>query len=217
MIFKYLDMPTPLLVITIVVIVAFVWSLWSVLVVRNIEQPAYTLVERRDGYEIRDYAPYIVAEVEVTGSRKESLNQWFRLLADYIFGNNTKSAPIAMTAPVAESASEPVAMTAPVMEQGTGDARRVTFSMPSKYTLDTLPKPNNSAVKLREVPAHRVAVTRFSWYATDSRVARLQSRLMDALKRDGIKTLWTPSYAGYNPPFSAPWMQRQEVMVDIVK
>ena len=94
-----------------------------------------------------------------------------------------------MTAPVAESASEPVAMTAPVMEQGTGDARRVTFSMPSKYTLDTLPKPNNSAVKLREVPAHRVAVTRFSWYATDSRVARLQSRLMDALKRDGIKTL----------------------------
>lgn len=67
-----------------------------------------------------------------------------------------------MTAPVAESASEPVAMTAPVMEQGTGDARRVTFSMPSKYTMGTLPKPNNSAVKLREIPAHRVAVTRFS-------------------------------------------------------
>ena len=94
-----------------------------------------------------------------------------------------------MTAPVAESASEPVAMTAPVMEQGTGDTRRVTFSMPRKYTLATLPKPNNSAVKLREVPAHRVAVTRFSWYATDSRVARLQSRLMEALKRDGIKAL----------------------------
>ncbi len=95
-----------------------------------------------------------------------------------------------MTAPVAESASsEPVAMTAPVMEQGTGDARRVTFSMPSKYTLETLPKPNNSAVKLREVPAHRVAVTRFSWYASDSRVTRFQSELLDALKRDNIKTL----------------------------
>lgn len=94
-----------------------------------------------------------------------------------------------MTAPVAESASEPVAMTVPVMEQGSGDTRRVTFSMPSKYTLDTLPKPNNSAVKLREVPAHRVAVTRFTWYATNSRVARLQSELMVALKRDNIKTL----------------------------
>ena len=94
-----------------------------------------------------------------------------------------------MTAPVAESVSEPVAMTVPVMEQGSGDARRVTFSMPSKYTLETLPKPNNSAVTLREVPAHRVAVLRFSWYATDSRVARLQSQLMDALKRDNINTL----------------------------
>lgn len=94
-----------------------------------------------------------------------------------------------MTAPVAESASEPVAMTVPVMEQGTGDARRVTFSMPSKYTLATLPKPNNSAVKLREIPAHRVAVTRFSWYAGDKRVARLESRLMDVLKRDNIQTI----------------------------
>ena len=122
-----------------------------------------------------------------------------------------------MTAPVAESASEPVAMTVPVMEQGTGDMRRVTFSMPSKYTLETLPKPNNSAVQLREIPAHRVAVKRFSWYATDNRVARLESRLIDSLARDGFKTLAVPAYAGYNPPLSAPWMQRNEVMVEVVK
>ena len=94
-----------------------------------------------------------------------------------------------MTAPVAESASEPVAMTVPVMEQGTDATRRVTFSMPSKYTLATLPKPNNAAVTLREIPAHRVAVLRFSWYATNSRVARLESHLVDMLKRDNIKTL----------------------------
>jgi len=122
-----------------------------------------------------------------------------------------------MTAPVAESASEPVAMTVPVMEQGSGDARRVTFSMPSKYTLATLPKPNNPAVQLRQIPAHRMAVTRFSWYATDGRVTRFQSDLVEALKRDNIEILGTPAYAGYNPPFSAPWMQRQEVMVDIMK
>ncbi len=210
-------MNTPLIVGTVIIVIALLWSIGSWLVVRNIEEPSYTVVEKRDGYEIRDYAPYIVAEVEVTGSRSESLNQWFRLLADSIFWNNTKSSPIAMTAPVAESASEPVAMTVPVMEQGTGDTRRVTFSMPSKYTLATLPKPNNSAVTLREIPAHRVAVLRFSWYATNSRVARLESQLLDMLKRDNIKTLWMPAYAGYNPPFSAPWIQRNEVMVDIVK
>lgn len=180
---------TPTLIVVVLLALALIWSIGSWLVVRNIEEPSYTVVERRDGYEIRDYAPYIVAEVETSGQRNQSLNQGFRLLADYIFGNNTKSAPIAMTAPVAESASEPVAMTVPVMEQGTGDTRRVTFSMPSKYTLETLPKPNNSAVKLREVPAHRVAVLRFSWYATDSRVARFQSQLIDMLKRDNIKTL----------------------------
>lgn len=204
------------MIITLVVL-ATIWTIGSWLFVRNIEQPAYTVVEKRIGYEIRDYAPYIVAEVEVTGSRNESLNQWFRLLADYIFWNNTKSAPIAMTAPVAESSSEPVAMTAPVMEEGSGGTRRVTFSMPSKYTLATLPKPNNAAVNLREVPAERMAVLRFSWYATDSRVARLQSDLVDALKRDGVQTLWMPAYAGYNPPFSAPWIQRHEVMVEVGK
>lgn len=208
---------TPTLIVVVLLALALIWSIGSWLVVRNIEEPSYTVVERRDGYEIRDYAPYIVAEVETSGQRDQSLNQGFRLLADYIFGNNTKSAPIAMTAPVAESVSEPVAMTVPVMEQGSGDTRHVTFTMPSKYTLATLPKPNNSAVKLREVPAHRVAVTRFSWYATDSRVARLQSQLIDMLKRDNIKTLWAPAYAGYNPPFSAPWLQRHEVMVDIMK
>lgn len=94
-----------------------------------------------------------------------------------------------MTAPVAESASEPVAMTVPVMEQENGDMRRVTFSMPSKYTIETLPKPNNPAVQLRQVPAHRMAVMRFSWYATNNRVVRLESRLLDALQRDGVKTV----------------------------
>ena len=206
------------LTISLIVVGALaLWSIGSWFVVRNIEEPSYTVVEQRDGYELRDYAPYIVAEVEVTGTRDQSMNQGFRLLADYIFWNNTKSSPIAMTAPVAESASEPVAMTVPVKEQGSGDTRRVTFSMPSKYTLETLPKPNNTAVKLREVPAQRVAVIRFSWYATDSRITRLESQLIALLQRDGLTPLSSPAYAGYNPPFSAPWIQRNEVMVEVAK
>lgn len=122
-----------------------------------------------------------------------------------------------MTVPVAESSSEPVAMTVPVMEQGSGDARKVTFSMPSKYTLETLPKPNNPAVKLRQIPAHRVAVIRFSWYATDRRVARLESHLVDMVQRDKREIVGMPAYAGYNPPLTAPWMQRNEVMVEIAE
>lgn len=100
-----------------------------------------------------------------------------------------------MTAPVVENSSEAVAMTAPVMEQGTEEMRKVTFTMPSSYTLETLPKPNNNRVTLHEVPAHRVAVVRFRFWATDARVARMQKDLISALQRDGIQTIGVPSYA----------------------
>jgi hypothetical protein len=160
----------------------------------------------------------MVAEVEVSGSRDQGLNQWFRLLADYIFGNNTTKTGIAMTAPVSESASVPIAMTAPVMEQSGKDGmRKVTFSMPSKYTLDSIPKPNNPLVTLREIPAQRVAVKVFGWYAWDARVIAMESRLLSDLKRDGVVVRELPSYAGYNPPFSTPWIRRNEVMVVIEK
>lgn len=76
---------TPTLIVVVLLALALIWSIGSWLVVRNIEEPSYTVVERRDGYEIRDYAPYIVAEVETSGQRNQSLNQGFRLLADYIF------------------------------------------------------------------------------------------------------------------------------------
>jgi hypothetical protein len=127
----------------------------------------------------------MVAEVEVSGTRERGINQWFRLLADYIFGNNTTKTGIAMTAPVSESASVPIAMTAPVMEQSGKDGmRKVTFSMPSKYTLDSIPKPNNPLVTLREIPAQRVAVKVFGWYAWDARVIAMESRLLSDLKRE---------------------------------
>lgn len=146
------------------------------------------------------------------------MNQGFRLLADYIFGNNTAQTGIAMTAPVAESASAPIAMTVPVMESGSeGGMRKVTFSMPSKYTLKSIPKPNNSLVKLREIPAQQVAVRVFGWYASNGRIDAMQSQLLSDLERDGVVVVGTPSYAGYNPPLSAPWLRRNEVMVTIEK
>jgi len=99
--------------------------------VSNVEHPKYTLVERSGAIEIRDYAPMIVAETEVTGERREAITKGFRLIADYIFGNNT--------------AAQKVPMTTPVTQQGDGNTWRVRFIMPSKYTIETLPKPNNGA------------------------------------------------------------------------
>lgn len=180
---------------------------------RTIEQPKYTVLEELPTYEIREYAPYIVAEVEVSGSRNESLSEGFRLLAGYIFGGNTSKTSIAMTAPVVESVSEKIAMTAPVVEQVTGATRKVTFSMPSQYTLVTLPTPNDSRVSLYEIPARKMVVKRFSWWASENRFARIQETLLSDLKKDGREVIGTPYSAGYNPPFSAPWMHRNEAMV----
>jgi SOUL heme-binding protein len=123
-----------------------------------------------------------------------------------------------MTAPVSESASAPIAMTAPVMEQGSKDGiRKVTFSMPSKYTMESIPKPNNPLVILREVPAQRVAVRVFGWYAGDRRIDAMEAQLLANLERDGLVATEMPAYAEYNPPLSAPWMRRNEVMVVIEK
>ena len=119
-------------------------------------EPAHTAQKFDGGIELRDYAPVIAAEVEVTGERKEAISKGFRLIADYIFGNNEPKAKIAMTTPVIQQADtkkagEKIAMTTPVIQQGDGERWKVQFIMPAEYTLATLPKPVNPAVKLKEV------------------------------------------------------------------
>lgn len=138
-----------------------------------VEQPSYTVIRSLGDVEVRDYPPMIVAEVEVSGERKRAINAGFRMIADYIFGNNSPSKKIPMTAPVTQQAGENIAMTAPVSQQSAGGAWRVRFVMPSGYTLETLPTPNNAAVKLVVVPAERFAVIRFSGLAGDEAVCHV--------------------------------------------
>ena len=117
----------------------------------KVEQPKYQVVESSGNIEIRDYAPMIVAEVDMPGERRDAIGKGFRIIADYIFGNNTAAQKVPMTAPVTQQDSEKIAMTAPVTQQGDGSTWRVRFIMPSSYTMDTLPKPHNPAVKLKEI------------------------------------------------------------------
>ncbi|MBI5091879.1 MAG: heme-binding protein [Candidatus Hydrogenedentes bacterium] len=203
-----------------------IWIAVGVVSVAGIETPKYEVIAKHDGYEVRQYAPQIVAEVTMGGEFREAMNGGFRKLADYIFGNNTKvidgpasgSEKIEMTAPVLEQevSSEKIKMTAPVLEQQSKtDTRVVSFVMPSKYTLDTLPKPNNADVRVVEVPAKRYAVNRFSGTATQDKAAKKKQDLLDALKRDKIEAVGAPLLAQYNPPWTPPLMRRNEVMVEI--
>ena len=214
----------------VIVVLLLVWTAVSYFFDRSIKTPAYTVVEKREGYEIRAYEAYLTAQVEVSGTYDEALNQGFRVLADYyIFGNNTKQVGMAMTAPVTEAESEKLAMTAPVMEKEsevlamtapvveTGDntKRIISFVMPSQYTLETLPTPNNPAVKIVPQEARKVAALRFAWFRNTERVVEKKQALLTFLERDSLIPKGVPEYAGYNAPFTAPWLVRNEALVEI--
>ena len=182
------------------------------------EEPSYTVIEQSGDFELRAYSPMIVAETLVSGSVGDASSAGFRLIADYIFGNNTSreggNEKISMTAPVTmEPESEKISMTAPVSMEQTGDQWRVHFVMPSQYTLDTLPKPNNPAVRLREVPASNYAVIRFSGLVGEKKRAAKTAELMTWLASKGITPTGQPELARYNPPWTLPFLRRNEVMV----
>lgn len=178
------------------------------------EEPKYEVAAKHDGFEVRVYAPRIVAEVQVEGKAKAATNAGFRILADFIFGNNTAGTEVAMTAPV--DRSERIAMTAPVDRTQQEDRWTVTFTMPSKYTMETLPRPNDDRVEIRTVPAKRYAVAKFSGRPKAAEVQRRMSALEDAVAEEGYTLQGTPAvYSQYNPPWTPSFLRRNEVMVEL--
>lgn len=219
-------------ILIIVGVVLVVWLLYTWLPVGNIEEPKYTLISQENGYEIREYGDYILAETTISGAenRDEASRKGFSIIAGYIFGDNIKKDKISMTVPVntEESTSEKIPMTVPVNtekidmtmpvnteEEADSGAYNVSFVMPSKYTLETLPEPNDKRVKLREVQAHKVAVRRFSWTTSESAFTKNEAELLKALSRDGVETVGAVNVARYNTPFTIPFMLRNEVHIEV--
>ena len=184
------------------------------------EEPEFTILKQSEDFELRRYDPQIVAQTWVTGDQKEAGNKGFKVLADYIFGNNTApngdSSKISMTAPVKmqpqTGASKKIAMTAPVAMQEQDGKWRVRFVMPSKYTMQTLPKPNNSAVSIIEVPAKTYGVIKFSGLTGADKVATKTAQLQDWMQN--LNVVGIPEMARYNPPWTLPFMRRNEVMIE---
>ena len=120
-----------------------------------------------------------------------------------------------MTAPVIQQDSEKIAMTAPVTQQGDGNRWRVRFIMPSSYTMGTLPKPHNAAIELKEIAAKRYAVILFSGMAGEDSLKRRTKELNEWVKTKNLTPVSEPVYAFYNPPWTLPFLRRNEVMVEI--
>lgn len=179
-----------------------------------VEEPQWSLVVEDGPFSIRDYAPTVVAETNVTGERGAAINQGFRRLARYIFGGNTGSREIAMTAPVAQrSEGERIAMTAPVAQAPSATGWVVTFYMPPGSRLDAMPRPLDESVVLREEGARCVAVLRFTGLATQGNLERHAQELRRRIAARGEVSVGEVSYAFYDPPWTLPWARRNEVMI----
>ena len=185
-----------------------------------IEEPDYTVVQKTEVFEVRKYAPYLVAEVLVPGPASEAGRQGFSLLGGYIFGKNKGERKLEMTAPVTQTPVEPPApvkldMTAPVTQAAAPGGFLVQFVMPKGYTLATLPEPLDARVKLREVPGNSVAVIRFSGSWSQSLYNEKLELLKTALATANIATQGEPVSSRYNSPFSLPFMRRNEIWLNL--
>lgn len=181
-----------------------------------IEEPVFQTIRKYDGFEIRDYQPYVVAEVVVPGPAEEAGNQGFRILAAYIFGKNKGERNIEMTAPVAQTpVPAKLEMTAPVTQSATDAGFAIQFTMPASYTLESLPEPLDARIKLKALPGGRFAVIRYSGSWSESNYSTHLERLNAGVAAAGLTTRGAPIYSRYNAPF-VPWfMRRNEIWLSL--
>ena len=202
-------------IIILIVATILVGALATGPIMSNVETPSYKVIQSKGKIEIREFDPMVIAEVRVVGRRKDAISSGFKLLADYIFGNNISQENIDTTATIQQPASEKIAMTAPVQQQLANDSWLVSFVMPSEYNLEDLPKPKNIEVKLKNVPVKRFVTIQFSGTSSDENLAKHKKLLVEFIKNNSISVTGTSKYAFYNPPWTLPLMRRNEVMFEV--
>ena len=183
-----------------------------------LEEPKYSVLKEYENFEIRNYASYLVAEVDIEGSYNKSGNEAFRILAGYIFGDNQSSMKMNMTAPVESEAIQPserMNMTAPVFSNKNVNGYTYRFVMESKYTQETLPVPNNSKIRITEIKDRVMAVISFSGRWSQKNFEKHEQILVNDLKNEGIGVASEAIYARYNAPFTPWFLRRNEIMFEI--
>lgn len=182
----------------------------------GIEKAKYEVIAKEGKFEVRQYQPQIAAETIVESDFDEAGNIAFRRLFNYISGENRKKESIAMTAPVNQkTGSEKIAMTAPVNQQKTEGKYSVSFLMPSKYTMETLPEPLDTNVRLREIPAQKIAAVRYSGSWSRKKYEAQKILLEEFIKKKGLQIIGEGIFARYDPPFQLWFLKRNEVLFPV--
>ena len=205
-------------ILFIVGILAILWIIIP-MIIDNVKEPDFIVLQTNKNFQLRQYEPYIVAEVTVSGERSKAASEGFRLIANYIFGANKSKikAEITTNTPILQqSTSEKIAMTAPVIQQLSSEGIwTIQFVMPKQYTMSTLPTPNNNAVQIKLVPAKKWAAIKFSGLTSDKVIAKQLATLKQFIKDNKLQEIGTPRFAYYNAPWTLPPIRRNEVMVEV--
>jgi effector-binding domain-containing protein len=181
-----------------------------------IEEAKYDVIIKDNRFEIRNYAPHVLAETIVEGSLEDAGSKAFNRLFRYISGENRSRVKVDMTAPVSQkSAGEKIKMTAPVGQQPVEGKWAVSFMMPAAYTLETLPEPEDPNITLRQVPARRMAVVRYSGFWSEKSYQRNMVKLESWIHGQGLTVVGDPIWARYNPPFTPWFLRRNEILIPV--
>jgi hypothetical protein len=191
----------------------------------TLEEPRYQSLEKDAAFELRSYAPMIVAEVVVQGSLATAGKEGSRLVKQYIFRQGPNAAldqktqiadRISMTVPVTMEKVPSIAMTVPVTMEATAPSTyRLHFVMPSSYTLDTLPPSADPRVSIRAIPAQKWASIRFSKFSTEATVAEQTALLQQWMDQKGWRASGPPQFARYDPPSVPPLLRRSEILIPV--
>jgi hypothetical protein len=169
------------------------------------EKQSYIIVKKDKNIELREYASAILASVTVdASSHGEASSKGFSLLADYIFGNNIDTTNIKMTAPV-------------ITTQTGNGLYEVSFVMPSKYTIESIPVPMNKAVIVHQVASHQAAAILFSGYSAEHTITSQTKLLIKWLEKNSLIQKGDALVARYDPPWKPGFMRLNEIIMYVDK
>lgn len=188
--------------------------------IRNTEEAGYAVIDERNQIEIREYDELVVVETFVNTDYKEAGTIAFRKLFAYISGENISKTKISMTAPVMSKEGDApegdkIPMTSPVLGQRQAKGWRYSFVLPAGYTLENAPLPSNPEVKLVVIPRKKVAVIRYSGSWKEHTMREKSEKLVEWIQANGLERLSSPRSARYDPPWTLPFLRRNEIMIDV--
>lgn len=163
------------------------------------ESAPYRLVRSEGKFAVRDYPALTVVETPMAGSDRGDGS--FMRLFRFITGENARKQQIAMTTPVFQSG---------------GPANpTMAFVLPAKLSAAAAPSPTDQTLTVRELPAGRFAVLRFSGGRNAQNEAEALARLRAWMVEEGLTSRSGPVYGYFDPPWTPVFLRRNEVMLRI--